>query len=323
MGGSASNSNTTSPSISALTILGSKLIYDSLAASTKATYKGIWRKFSKFCATMQHQHWANLPVSPSAVFLFLTEQIASGISGSTLTTQCSALSYPHKLMSMPDPTAQFAIRKLIISGQKKNPSFDQRMPITLPVLQRLYKTVQMVVPSWYMAELLRTVFLVAYYGFFRVGELIPSSKNNSHKVVQISDVSFQYQHLSSPVSATLHVKSSKNLSPGSSVQVCLVKKESLCPVSALHTFIKSRGLLPGPLFSLPSGSPLIRSQFDCSLKRCVQASGLKGRYLSHSFRIGAATQAALDGVTDSKIRQLGRWRSDAFRRYIRMHAIKQ
>ncbi|XP_074650158.1 uncharacterized protein LOC141905243 [Tubulanus polymorphus] len=37
-------------------------------------------------------------------------------------------------------------------------------------------------------------------------------------------------------------------------------------------------------------------------------------YTSHSFRIGAAT----NGVPEPVIRELGRWKSDAFKRYIRI-----
>ena len=42
------------------------------------------------------------------------------------------------------------------------------------------------------------------------------------------------------------------------------------------------------------------------------------RYKGHSFRIGAATYAAEQVVSDDKIRHLGRWKSDAFKKYIRI-----
>ena len=41
-------------------------------------------------------------------------------------------------------------------------------------------------------------------------------------------------------------------------------------------------------------------------------------YAGHSFRIGAATTAAHQGIHDSLIKTLGRWESAAYTRYIRM-----
>ena len=41
-------------------------------------------------------------------------------------------------------------------------------------------------------------------------------------------------------------------------------------------------------------------------------------YAGHSFRIGAATSAALAGVEDSTIQALERWQIAAFLQYIRM-----
>ena len=38
----------------------------------------------------------------------------------------------------------------------------------------------------------------------------------------------------------------------------------------------------------------------------------------HSFRIVAATTASASGLEDSLIRTLGRWESDAYRRYIKI-----
>ncbi|KAK2171495.1 hypothetical protein NP493_1057g00037 [Ridgeia piscesae] len=64
---------------------------------------------------------------------------------------------------------------------------------------------------------------------------------------------------------------------------------------------------------------MLRREFDVALKQLLifcgyQTSAFKG----HSFRIGAATAAALWGESDAQIRAAGRWTSDAFRRYIRI-----
>ena len=45
------------------------------------------------------------------------------------------------------------------------------------------------------------------------------------------------------------------------------------------------------------------------------------RYKGHSFRIGAATFAAECGFSDAQIRLMGRWQSDAFRKYIRSPSL--
>ena len=45
------------------------------------------------------------------------------------------------------------------------------------------------------------------------------------------------------------------------------------------------------------------------------------RYKGHSFRI-AATYAIEQGVSDDKIKHLGRWKSDAFKKYIRITSLE-
>ena len=43
---------------------------------------------------------------------------------------------------------------------------------------------------------------------------------------------------------------------------------------------------------------------------------------SHSFRIGGATNAICKGVSYDKIKEMGRWKSDAAKRYIRIPTIE-
>ena len=70
------------------------------------------------------------------------------------------------------------------------------------------------------------------------------------------------------------------------------------------------------------GLPVSPSNFSQRLSAAVQLCGLApSRYKGHSFRIGAASHAADRGWSDAQIRALGRWKSNAFQRYIRVPTL--
>ncbi|WAR08370.1 hypothetical protein MAR_018328 [Mya arenaria] len=103
----------------------------------------------------------------------------------------------------------------------------------------------------------------------------------------------------------------------------LIKSQSpLCPVKALQAYFLVRGDHDGPLFvssiSFPISVAKFRSVFNELL---VYANLSSSHYKLHSFRIGACTQAALLWVPDNEIIRMGRWLSNAFRRYIRLPNI--
>lgn len=59
------------------------------------------------------------------------------------------------------------------------------------------------------------------------------------------------------------------------------------------------------------------------LKHAVSFIGLDtSQYAGHSFRIGAATEAAKSGLAENVIQQLGRWHSSAIKRYIRINSFQ-
>ena len=58
------------------------------------------------------------------------------------------------------------------------------------------------------------------------------------------------------------------------------------------------------------------------LRLALTSCGLNSsRYKGHSFRIGAASFAADRGMSDAQIRALGRWKSSAFLKYIRLPSL--
>ena len=79
----------------------------------------------------------------------------------------------------------------------------------------------------------------------------------------------------------------------------------------------------GPLFILPGGSPVTRSFFSEHLNKSLNWVGISTTiYKGHSFIIGRATSAAMMGVSDEDIQRMGRWKSQAFKKYIRIPMLK-
>ena len=90
-------------------------------------------------------------------------------------------------------------------------------------------------------------------------------------------------------------------------------------MKALEDFNFLRGRAVGPLFSTLAGRPYTATATREDLSSVLSFCGLDNkRYKSHSFRIDAASDAALRGFSDAQIRLMGRWHSDAFRQYTRL-----
>ncbi len=85
------------------------------------------------------------------------------------------------------------------------------------------------------------------------------------------------------------------------------------PYLSMHHYLEVRGLAPVPLFVCADGSPLTAAQVYQCLRILLLRMGISGNFSSHSFRIGAATAY---GFPNYLTQALGRWTSDAFRRYI-------
>ena len=80
---------------------------------------------------------------------------------------------------------------------------------------------------------------------------------------------------------------------------------------------------PDPFFILSAGTPLTRNYLVTNLQAALCQAGLdNSQYNGYSFRIGAATTAAQNGLEDSLIQTLGRWRSDAYKLYIKIPQLQ-
>ena len=64
---------------------------------------------------------------------------------------------------------------------------------------------------------------------------------------------------------------------------------------------------------------LTRDKLVSHLRVALTKAGINpDLYAGHSFRIGAATVAHMKGIEDSTVMTLGRWKSNAYQRYVRI-----
>jgi len=170
-----------------------------------------------------------------------------------------------------------------------------------------------------MRSLFSAMYLVAFYGLFRIGELAIKSTRVASSVVQFNDLTF-LSRKGHPHMVKITISVYKHNSNNRPFDILLAAKESqpYSPFAALIQYCKVRGDRPGPLFCHADYSPISVYQFNSELQRCLTYCGLDiSRCKSHSFRIGGACHATDKGYTDAQIRALGRWKSDAFKVYLR------
>lgn len=92
----------------------------------------------------------------------------------------------------------------------------------------------------------------------------------------------------------------------------------VCPVRLAAAYLLFRTLGYAQRLAHEDGSPLTRFQFQAVLNCCLQILGLRCcKCGTHSFRIGVATCAATSRLPAAAIQELGRWKSAAYRSYVR------
>ena len=102
---------------------------------------------------------------------------------------------------------------------------------------------------------------------------------------------------STPTMIQIHLKKSKCDQAGRGADIVIGRTGcNLCPVSAILHYITTRGDQAGPFFVNSSKETITKAWFVAEL---LGSMGLpQHQYAGHSFRIGAATTAAMAGVED-------------------------
>jgi hypothetical protein len=315
--GSAASAD--SCSFASLGVTAQNIIQAALAPATHAAYSTAWNRLQVFCSSSGVS--AELPISVKVLIQYLTSLFEAGLAGNTLLSHVSAISHFHKLAGVEDPTASFLIKKFLKGAQKLNKSSDTRLPITLPLLQRLIGALEVAVSSVSERVLIAALFLLVFHAFLRMGEVCLQAGADERRLIQRQDVEFSASNGPSSLTVTLRdfKHKSEAVQPVHLVLSPAESKEQFCVVSAVRKLLSTFPGNSGPLFQFHDGSPVPYSFAAKRLSLLVQFLGLDAhRYKPHSFRIGAATTALMSGVSEEVIQRMGRWKSSAVKGYVRI-----
>ena len=252
-------------------------------------------------------------MSVSQAALFIAFLVRKGYKPATVSTYVSAIGYVHKLKSLPDPTSSFLILQILRACHKNGSVTDTRLPIDRPMLGKLMGALDHIADSKRDCVLFKAMFALAFHAFLRIGEITVKRGALNPHLLQFSNLKMDKDQLVLSFSSYKHSQGRVF-----SIKIPASMPSTSCALRALQEYLVVRGTSPGPLFLFSSKTAVSRMEFDRVLKRALIFNSVSPTFFKgHSFWIGAATAAAEAGLSDSRIRELGRWKSDAFKKYIR------
>lgn len=245
------------------------------------------------------------------------------LSHASILVYLAAVRHGHLERGYCDPLVDRPLLTYLCKGIRRHQGSHTtvRQPLTL-VLLRGVKSALTHSHSFLPQDkpLLWAAITMGFYGFLHGGEFTMQYSHAYQPARHLlrRDISLSPDHYS------ILIKGSKTDPFRASSKVMVAATgTATCPVKAMKAFLRvtSHHRTSRPLFTLSTGKYLTRQALTDAIRTLLQATGLTAeqaaQYSSHSLRIGAATEAASAGLPTWLIQMAGRWRSEAYKRYIR------
>ena len=177
--------------------------------------------------------------------------------------------------------------------------------------------------NFYNKTLYLTMFLTAYFGMFRIGEY-----TSSPHIIKAKDVHMAIgKHRKQVV---IYLYSSKTHTKADMPQKVIIEKGAdpelknsiYCPYVQINRYRTIRPPYRSnneQFFVFSDGQLVTQAHFRETLREIITKLGLDSNVFEpHSFRIGRATDLMKLGYSVDTIKQMGRWKSNAVYKYLRL-----
>ena len=153
--------------------------------------------------------------------------------------------------------------------QSRGRPSKQRLPITAHMLRQIKGALEAMAHE--EEAVLWAVCCVAFFGFFRLGELLLDAQTSFNTQIHLAWGDVAVDNQQNPKMVRLHLKQSKTDQLGRGAHVVLGKTDQdLCPVTAVVTYIAGRGAHPGPFFLDSKRTPLNKPRFITEIRRVME-----------------------------------------------------
>ncbi len=203
------------------------------------------RRFHSF--TIHFSIQAPFPVTEHLLCSFAAYLADQGLAPQTIRSYLSAVRNTQLALGFPDPRdhSSLPILKRVQAGIQRvrsmgGPPSRLRLPITVSVMERI-KT-HLDAADTPHKELMWAICCTAFFGFFRLGELLPESKAKINQAVSLMWGDVAVDSREKPTMIKVHLKRSKCDQFGAGADITMgATGLPLCPVTAILQYIGTRG----------------------------------------------------------------------------------
>lgn len=297
--------------------------------NTVLLYNGAVKKFLKFNKERSNKEF-ELPASAEDIYEFCLwagrtrdGPTSQDVLSVTVAKYLHGLKAWHLYHFEEYPTVNNDIIKQMLIASKRIdatvPKRDEKKPVMLNHV--IHLAIELSKGGEQEITVLDTV-LIAFWGLARLGELCGDKKDPS-EIVKREDVKFINGERRE---VTVILRGAKTAKPGETQSLQIRElNHLLCPVAALDRRLARKRRPEDPLFSYDdAGKDTILSKQTIMniCQKCWEVAGYKG-LTGHSFRVGGASFRYALGVSAEDICKIGRWRSRAYRLYIKAYSKKE
>ena len=166
--------------------LAGQLIQAGIAYNSRSTYNTAIRVFNKFLSAYGFK--SQLPIPVQHLTLFISYCFEKGLSPKSISTYVAGINYYHKLHGFYDLNGIFIVKKILEGCHRSRSTRDKRAPLTKHVLLAVCRSLTEVCFDSYEVKLFHSLFTLAYFGMFRVGELVNTNKHQQGNALLNEDV---------------------------------------------------------------------------------------------------------------------------------------
>ena len=303
----------------------------SVTANTQISYASAARAYIQAENSLGRPF--SLPPTDQELIFLVSFLINKNIEPSTIRNYLSGIRFYLFSMGLANPPPLPQLANQLLAGYEKsrlNPQMTAakktRRAITVEMLKLLEHSIACH-SSWsdFEKSLRWTVILVAWWGSFRIGELLSQNSTCFHpsNTLLASDVTYEEDS----IAIWLRNPKVDREALGDVVEIWTIEgRADLDPVKKLKAYIQRRHELFGdaesyPLFLHEDGRIYSKQELNKDLAFLLshypELQTDRDSWTGHSFRSGLTTVLSNLGFSKEEIQSWGRWTSNAFKVYIK------